>query len=54
MAELVILAAESFDFGSGVPVVKVSNGASECVIGGRGTVEECVEPGGDGLGDVLG
>ena len=54
MAELVILAAEPLDFGGGIPVVKVGNGASEHVVGGSWTVEEGIEPCGDGFGNVLG
>jgi hypothetical protein len=54
MAELVVLVVVSLDFGGGVPVVEVGNGVSECVVGGSGTVEESVEPGGEWFGDVLG
>ena len=54
MAESVVLAAEPLDFGSGVPIIEVGNGVSECVVGGGWTVEEGVEPRGEGVGDVLG
>jgi hypothetical protein len=54
VSESVILSTESFDFGGGVPIVEVGNGTTECVKGGGWTVEECVEPYGEGLGDVLG
>ena len=53
VAELVVLATESLDFGSGVPIIEIGNGASECVVGGGWAIEERVEPCGDGLGDVL-
>jgi hypothetical protein len=54
MAESVVLAAELLNFSSGIPIVEVGNGASEHVIGGGRTVEEGVEPCGDGFGNLLG
>jgi hypothetical protein len=54
MTELVILAAKSFNFGGGVPVIEVGDGALECIIGESGAVKKRVEPGGDWLSDILG
>jgi hypothetical protein len=39
MAQSVILSMVALDFGSGVPVVKVGNDASESVVGGGRAVE---------------
>jgi hypothetical protein len=53
VAESVILMAVSLDFGGGVSVIEVGNGMSKCVVGRSGAIEECIEPGGNWLGDVL-
>jgi hypothetical protein len=53
VAESVVLAVELLDFGGGVPVVEVGDGAMESVEGGSGTVEEGVEPNREWLSDVL-
>jgi hypothetical protein len=54
MAESVVLAAESFNFGGGIPIIKVGDCVTECVEGGGWTIEKGVEPYGDGLSDILG
>jgi hypothetical protein len=54
VSELVVLATVALQFGSGIPVVEVSDGVTECVESGGWTDEEGVEPYGEGLGDVRG
>jgi hypothetical protein len=49
----VVLLAVSLNFGGGVRIVEVSNGAAECVVGGGGTIEQSVEPDRDRVGNVL-
>jgi hypothetical protein len=52
VSELVVGASVLLDFGSRIPVVKVSNGAMEGVVCGSGAVEESVEPNWHWLGDI--
>jgi hypothetical protein len=52
VSELVILATIALQFGGGIPVVEVSDGATECVKGGGWTDKEGVEPNREGFGDV--
>jgi hypothetical protein len=54
VSESVVLAAIALQFGGGVPVVEVGDGATECVKGGGWTDKEGVEPYGKGFGDVRG
>jgi hypothetical protein len=54
VAESIVLAAESFDLGGGIPIVEVSNGTLEGMVSGSWAIEEGVEPRGEGVGDVLG
>jgi hypothetical protein len=54
VAESVVLTAESFDLGNGIPVIEIGNGALEGVICGGRAIEEGVEPRGEGVGNVLG
>jgi hypothetical protein len=39
VAELVVLTAEPFNFGGGVPIIEISNSASKCVVGGGWAIE---------------
>jgi hypothetical protein len=39
VAQTVVVAAVTLDFGGGIPIVKISDGAAECVKGGSGSVE---------------
>jgi hypothetical protein len=50
--ESVILVAVALQFSGGIPVVEVSDGVTECVEGGGWSDKECVEPYGEGFGDV--
>jgi hypothetical protein len=43
VAESIILSAVALQFGGGVPVIEVGNGATECVESGSGTDEEGLE-----------
>ena len=52
VSELVVGASVSLDFCSCVPVVEVSNGTTESVVCGSGSIEEGVEPNRDWLGDI--
>jgi hypothetical protein len=54
VSESIVLAMEALQFGGGVPIVEVGNGAAECVKGRGWADEEGVEPYGKGLGDVRG
>jgi hypothetical protein len=47
------LSAIALDFGGGIPVIEVSNGSTESMVGGGRAIEQSVEPDRDGLGDVL-
>ena len=53
VAELIVLLSISLDFGGGVPVIKVGNGMTDCVVSGSGAIEKCVEPSGDWLDNIL-
>jgi hypothetical protein len=52
VSEPVVLAAVALQFGGGVPVVEVGDGAAECVEGRGWTNEEGVEQTRKGFGDV--
>jgi hypothetical protein len=50
--ESIILATEVLQFGGGIPIVEVGDGAVECVEGRGWAGEEGVEPYGKGFSDV--
>jgi hypothetical protein len=52
VSEAIVLAAVALQFGSGVPVVEVGDGATESVESRGWTDEKGVEPARKGLGDV--
>jgi hypothetical protein len=52
VSELVVGASVLLDFGCCIPVIEVSNGATESVVHGSGAVEEGVEPNRHWLSDV--
>jgi hypothetical protein len=52
VSESIILVTVALQFGGGVPIIEVGDGASECVEGGGWTDEESVEPAGKGFSDV--
>jgi hypothetical protein len=53
VTESVVLTVVLLDFGGGISVVEVGNGTSKCVVGRSGAVEECIEPGGSWLSNIL-
>jgi hypothetical protein len=54
VTQAVVVTAVTLDLGECVPVVEVMDGVTERVVGGRGAIEECVEPDGEWIGDVMG
>jgi hypothetical protein len=50
---LIVLSTVVFDLSSGIPVVEVGDGATEGVVGGRGAIEQSIEPDWKRLGDIL-
>jgi hypothetical protein len=54
VSESIVLATVALQFGGGVPIIEVGDGASECVEGGGRTDEESVEPAREGFSDVRG
>jgi hypothetical protein len=52
VSESVVGMSILLDFGRRIPVVEVSNGVMESVVGGSGAVEEGIKPNGDWLGDI--
>jgi hypothetical protein len=54
VSESVILSMVALQFGRGVPVVEVGDGATESVEGGGWSDEEGLEPAREWLGDIHG
>ena len=52
VAEAVVLASVALQFGGGVPVIEVGDGAAESVEGRGWSAEQTLEPTGEWLGDV--
>jgi hypothetical protein len=52
VVQSIVLATVPLDFGGGVPVIEVSDGVAECVIGRGRAIEQSVEPDRERLGDV--
>jgi hypothetical protein len=54
VSESIVLSTVALQFGGGVPVVEVGDGAAEGMEGGGWPKEEGLEPAGEWLGDIRG